>query len=77
MAQVLLRIPDELADRLRDAVPARQRSAYIQKLLEQALPPKDDDWLYRIALEVEADEVLREEMKIWDTAVGDGLDDLP
>lgn len=75
MAQVLLRLPDDLAARFRQAVPARERSAYVQKLLEEALPPEDDDWLYQVALEVEADEALRAEMAEWDVASGDGLSD--
>lgn len=75
MAQVLLRLPDELADRFREAVPARERSAYVQKLLESALPPKDPDWLYKIALAANADEEHDQDLKDWDVTVGDGLDD--
>jgi hypothetical protein len=75
--QLLLRLPDEIAGRLRRAVPARQRSKYIADLLAQALPPDtvgDADPLYRAALAVEEDEALAAEMAEWEDATsGDGL----
>ena len=71
--QLLVRLPDTLARRLRRAVPARQRSAFIQRLLEQALPPDEDDPLYQAALAVEQDARLAEEMGQWEAAASDGL----
>ena len=38
--QLLVRLPEDLARRLKRRVPARGRSAFIQELLEQALPPR-------------------------------------
>ena len=78
--QVLLRLPDDLARRFKQAVPARERSAFVQHLLEQALPVQggDTDPLYLAALAVEQDTVLAEEMAEWETAtIGDGIADLP
>jgi predicted DNA-binding protein len=74
--QLLIRLPEELVKRLKRRVPARKRSAFVQRLLEQALPVNDgeDDPLYRAALEVERDEQLAAEMAEWDTAVNDGLE---
>ena len=74
--QLLVRIPEELARRLRRQVPARGRSAFVQRLLEQALTPEDgeDDPLYLAAMEVEADERLTAEMTEWDGTVADGLE---
>ncbi len=74
--QLLLRIPEELARRLRRQVPARGRSAFVQHLLEQALAPEggEDDPLYRAALEVERDARLTTEMAEWDGTVADGLE---
>ena len=74
--QLLVRLPDDLARRFRNQVPARSRSAFVQRLLEQALPASnsDDDPLYLAALEVEADERLGGEMALWDATIGDGLD---
>lgn len=71
--QLLLHLPEELAERFKQAVPARQRSAFVASLLEQALPVEDDP-LYRIALEVEQDETLNAEMREWrEGLVGDGI----
>ena len=62
--QLLLHLPDNLAERFKQAIPARQRSAFVAGLLEQALPENDDP-LYRIALEVEKDAALSVEMREW------------
>jgi hypothetical protein len=74
--QLLVRIPEELARRLKRQVPARGRSAFVQRLLEQALALEggEDDPLYRAAMEVEADERLTAEMTEWDDTVADGLE---
>lgn len=74
--QLLVRLPEELARRLKRRVPARARSAFVQRLLEQALPADEgeDDPLYRAALEVERDEEVAAEMAEWDAAVDDGLE---
>lgn len=73
--QVLVRLPETLAQRFKRQVPPRQRSAFVQRLLEEALSPfeGDDDPLYLAALEVERDERLADEMTDWDTVVGDGI----
>ena len=73
--QLLVRLPEELARRLKRQVPARGRSAFVQRLLEQALAPEgsEDDPLYQAALEVEQDERLAAEMAEWDGTVADGL----
>ncbi|MGH7102091.1 MAG: hypothetical protein ACREFJ_06800 [Acetobacteraceae bacterium] len=74
--QLLIRLPEELAKRLKRRVPVRERSAFVQRLLEQALPVNEgeNDPLYRAALEVERDERLAAEMAEWDAAVDDGLE---
>jgi hypothetical protein len=73
--QLLLRLPEPLLRRLRRHVPPRQRSRFVQTLLEQALPAEagDDDPLYQAALAVERDESLAADMADWDATVGDGL----
>ena len=73
--QLLVRLPEELARRLKRQVPARKRSAFVQHLLEQALAFEDgeDDPLYRIALEVERNDALTAEMAEWDGTIGDGI----
>ncbi|HEU0157102.1 MAG TPA: hypothetical protein VFQ82_13600 [Stellaceae bacterium] len=76
MTQLLLHLPDDLVRRFRRAVAARQRSMFVQRLLETALPPEsgDDDPLYQAALLVENDAALAAEMAEWEQAtLGDGL----
>ena len=71
--QLLLHIPDSIAERFKQAVPARQRSAFVTGLLEKALPVEDDP-LYLIALEVEQDTVLNAEMREWrEGLIADGI----
>jgi len=74
--QLLLRLPEDLVRRFRSVVPSRERSLFVQHLLEQALPPgdSDDDPLYRAALDVERNAQVNAEMKDWESAtLGDGL----
>ncbi len=75
--QLLIRLPDEIVKRFKRNVSVRQRSAFIARLLDQALPPVDagdEDPLYQAALAVERDAALSAEMAEWETAAnGDGL----
>jgi hypothetical protein len=62
-----------LAERFKQTVPARQRSEFVAKLLEKALPVEEDP-LYLAALEVEQDLALGVEMREWrEGLVADGL----
>ncbi len=70
---MLFHIPDGVAERFKQAVPARQRSAFIARLMEEALP-EDEDPLYKIALEVEQDSALNAEMGAWRNGlIADGI----
>jgi hypothetical protein len=65
MIHLFIRLPDELAHRFKSQVSVRQRSRFIQRLLEEALPPEEvsnDDLLYQAALAVEKDAALAAEM---------------
>jgi len=65
--QLLLHLPDDLVRRFKRAVAARERSKFVQHLLEQALPSDevtDSDPLYRAALAVERDEALAVAMAV-------------
>ena len=79
MTQLLLHLPDDLVRRFKRAIAPRQRSRFVQHLLEEALPsqePGDDDPLYQVALAVEADTELTAEMAEWEEEMlGDGLTD--
>ena len=76
--QLLIRLPEALARRFKRRVAVRQRSKFIERLLEQALPPDDvadDDPLYQATLAVESDARLAAEMAEWESAAAaDGLD---
>ena len=78
MMQLLIHLPEALARRFKRTIPIRERSRFIQQLLEEALPPDgvpDDDPLYQAALAVEQDEQLAAEMAEWEEAtLADGLD---
>ncbi len=70
-----LRLPEDLVRRLKRSIPAGGRTAFVQRLLEQALPAdiSENDALYEVALDVERDERLAAEMAEWEGTVGDGL----
>jgi metal-responsive CopG/Arc/MetJ family transcriptional regulator len=76
--QLLIHLPDALARRFKRRIAVRQRSKFIERLLEDALPAEevaDDDPLYRTALAVEQDERLTSEMAEWEEATSaDGFD---
>jgi hypothetical protein len=75
--QLLVRLPEELVRRFKRAVAPRQRSKFVERLLEEALPPDEvsnSDPLYQAALAVEQDEALAAEMAEWEAAtLDDGL----
>lgn len=72
--QVLIRLPTEVARRFRNAIPARQRSEFVRKLLEENLPNVDDH-IYELALQAEAfDRANPDEVSELDATLMDGLD---
>jgi hypothetical protein len=72
---MLFHITDEVGRRLKAVVPARQRSAFVQRLIEQALGVVEgDDPIYRAALAAEADAEHDQDRELWDTLSADGLD---
>ena len=79
--QLLIHLPDTLVRRFKRNVSVRQRSKFIQRLLEDALPSDDggdDDPLYQTALAVEKEHALAAEMAAWEVAtIDDGLEEPP
>jgi hypothetical protein len=72
--QVLIHLPTEVARRFRNAIPARQRSGFVCKLLEQNLPNVDGH-MYELALKAEAfDRANPEESNELESTLMDGLD---
>lgn len=74
MKKLLVSIPDQLAARMRAAIPARQRSKTIAHLIEEEVE-KREQHLYDCAVAVEKNKVLHNEMAEWDATLNDGLDD--
>jgi len=77
--QMLIHLPDQLVRRCKRHISLRQRSRFIQRLLEDALPPEvggDDNPLYQAALALEKEHELASEMPEWKAAtIEDGLGD--
>jgi hypothetical protein len=71
--QVLVHLPDHLADRFKSTVPKRFRSAFIADLINKAIPEQEDA-LYQLALDVESDSSISELESDWEVTVGDGLE---
>ncbi|HFC9843843.1 MULTISPECIES: hypothetical protein [Legionellaceae] len=74
MNKVLISIPDQIASRMRAAIPQRQRSKVIAHLIEKEIERREKA-LYECALAVENDHGLQNEMNDWDITVQDGLTD--
>ena len=72
MSKVLISIPDEIANRMRSAIPQRQRSKVIVRLIEKEIERREKT-LYECALAVEQDAALNQEMGEWDVTLHDGL----
>jgi len=72
--QILIRLPTEVARRFRDAIPARQRSEFVRKLLEQNLPNMDEH-IHELALQAQAFDCANpEETNELESTLMDGLD---
>lgn len=74
--KMLVTLPEALYKRWRSAVPEKQRSQRLVKLIEQELA-KEDEKLYQAALELEKNNALTKEMETWEQSFGsDGLEGL-
>ncbi|CAM4489591.1 MAG: hypothetical protein LEGION0403_FIIPPAGN_02508 [Legionella sp.] len=74
MNKVLISIPDQVASRMRAAIPQRQRSKVIARLIEQEVERREKE-LYQCALAIEQESDLNEEMNEWNVTLHDGLHD--
>ena len=71
--QVLVHLPNDLADRFKSTIPKRLRSAFIADLLSKAIPEQEDA-LFKLAMAVENDPGVSELESDWEVTVGDGLE---
>ena len=74
MNNVLISIPDQIAQRMRAAIPERQRSKVIVQLIEKEIKRREKV-LYDCAVAVEQDDALNNEMNEWNITLQDGLVD--
>ena len=72
MNKVLISSPDAIASRMRAAIPQRQRSKVIVRLIEAEID-KREKALYECAVAVENDAALNKEMEDWDVTLSDGI----
>ena len=72
--QLLIHLPDDLVARFRQSIPKRQRSHFMQELLERSLADSDDT-LFRLAQQAQAyDDENPDEFGDFKDALLDGLD---
>ncbi len=74
MEKMLVSIPNDLANRFRTIIPARQRSKVISHLIEIEIKRREKT-LYECALALDKDSELNKEMSDWNTTIKDGLND--
>lgn len=76
--QILIRLPEDVAARLKAAVPARQRNKFIADLVARAVARHEDE-LTKIAAAVTDEErrnpELAQEMHDWEATIGDGIEE--
>ena len=75
---MLIRLPDDIGNRFRSLVPARQRNKFLADLVAKAVADQESD-LEKIAaavtLEESNDRELQQELANWQQTNADGLDD--
>lgn len=74
MTQLLIHIPENLANKFRASVPTKQRSKYIENLLKASLT-KEDEILLNCAKQIEQDSEINELMSDFSNTSGDGIYD--
>lgn len=76
--QILIRLPEDVAARLKAAVPARQRNKFVADLVARAVARREDE-LAKIAAAVTDEErrnpELAQEMRDWEATIGDGIEE--
>ena len=76
--QILIRLPEDVASRLKAAVPARKRNKFVADLVARAVARHEKE-LAKIAAAVTEEErrdsKLKREMSDWEATVGDGIEE--
>ncbi len=76
--QILIRLPEDIAARLKAVVPPRQRNKFLADLVTTAIVHHEEK-LGRIAAAVTEDErknpKLRQETREWEVTIADGMEE--
>lgn len=76
--QILIRLPEDIAARLKTVVPPRKRNKFVADLVTAAIVHHEES-LGRIAAAVTAEErkrpKLREETRAWEATIADGIEE--
>jgi hypothetical protein len=76
--QILIRLPEDVAARLKAVVPPRKRNQFVADLVTAAVI-RHEEKLSKVAAEVTAEEmnnpILQLEMQEWDSTAEDGIED--
>ena len=77
--QILIRLPEDIAARLRAVVPPRKRNKFVADLVATAIVHHEEK-LGRIAAAVTEEErknpKLRRETREWETTIADGIEEM-
>ncbi|MFA6037474.1 MAG: hypothetical protein WC748_05065 [Legionellales bacterium] len=73
--KVMFSLPDDVTERMKAVIPARQRSKIVARLLTGEIEKREDKLLH-LAMQLEGNTTLKKEMEHWDPMIGDGLNDL-
>ena len=73
MQRINITLPDELARDFRRYIPTRKRSSFIAEAVKAKLPKRNLKKELVISLKANS-KLYKQEAKIWDVTVGDGLD---
>lgn len=75
MAKVMFSLPDKLVIRMKATISVGERSKLVAEILSKEVEAREEG-LYKLAVKLEANRGLRQEMAVWDAEFSkDGLDD--
>jgi metal-responsive CopG/Arc/MetJ family transcriptional regulator len=73
MQKIMISMPDDLAEKIRWAFPAQQRSKIIAGILSAEIARREQE-LHEVACQVESEDTLNNEMAEWEEAtIEDGI----
>lgn len=75
MTKVMFSLPDKLVIRMKATISVGERSKLVAEILSKEIEAREEGF-YKLAMKLEANRGLGQEMEVWDAEFGeDGLDD--